>query len=154
MEILSRLFEELDGRTAYLLWQLRAEVFVVEQACAYGDLDGRDLEPETRHVFAQAGDRPVAYLRILEEPDGTARIGRVCVAADHRAAGLAARLMQVALSDIGARESVLEAQSHLERWYARLGYVVTGPEYLDDGIPHVPMRRPAGRGQVSKADPH
>jgi ElaA protein len=35
---------------------------------------------------------------------------------------------------------VLDAQSHLEGWYARLGFVRTGPEYLDDGIPHVPMR--------------
>src|SRR5690606_9931180 len=44
-------FDDLDARTAYLLWQLRERVFVVEQECAYLDLDGRDLEPATRHVY-------------------------------------------------------------------------------------------------------
>ena len=41
------------------------------------------------------------------------------------------------------RPSTLDAQSYLEGWYRRFGYVTTGPEFLDDGIPHVPMRRSA-----------
>jgi ElaA protein len=49
--------------------------------------------------------------------------------------------MERTLIDIGDRASVLDAQSHLQVWYERFGYVVTGPEFLDDGIPHVPMRR-------------
>jgi ElaA protein len=35
---------------------------------------------------------------------------------------------------------VLDAQSPLVDFYARLGFVATGPEFLDDGIPHIPMR--------------
>ncbi len=141
-EIVSRSFSELDPETAYGLWRLRADVFVVEQECAYPDLDGRDLEPATRHVFARGVDGPTAYLRILAEPDGTARIGRVCVAPTHRSAGLAARLMRAALDEIGAGVSVLGAQAYLQSWYERFGYVVDGPEYDEDGILHVPMRRP------------
>jgi ElaA protein len=148
VEIESRSFSELEPETAYRLWKLRADVFVVEQACAYPDLDGRDLEPGTRHVYASDGgdrpassDGPVGYLRVLEEPDGTARIGRVCVASSHRSFGVARSLMERAIADIGARVSVLDAQSHLQAWYEHLGYVATGPEFLDDGIPHVPMRR-------------
>jgi len=142
-EIVSRAFSELDPETAYRLWRLRADVFVVEQDCVYPDLDGRDLEPGTRHVFAHEDGGPTAYLRILAEPDGVARIGRVCVAPTHRSAGLAGRLMRAALDEIGDGASVLGAQAHLREWYERFGYVVDGPEYDEDGILHVPMRRPA-----------
>jgi ElaA protein len=133
-------FDELDTRTAYQLWRLRQDVFVVEQDCVYPDLDGRDLEPGTRHVWVTDRGRPVGYLRVLAD-DGIARIGRVAVARSHRRRGLAEALMRTALELVGDRPSVLAAQSYLQDWYARFGYVVTGPEFLDDGIPHVPMRR-------------
>jgi ElaA protein len=137
---------DLHPRTAYLLWQLRTDVFVVEQECAYRELDGRDLEPTTLHVWAERDGEPVAYLRVLAEPDETRRIGRVCVAVHARGTGLAAALMRRALEEIGERGSVLDAQSHLSSWYARWGFTVTGPEFLDDGIPHVPMARPGVGG--------
>ena len=139
-------FEDLDGRTAYALWQLRETVFVVEQQCAYAELDGRDLEDGTRHVWVADADRPVAYLRVLEDPDGP-RIGRVLVAVSHRGRGLAEVLMRRALDLVGDRPSRLDAQSYLAEWYTRFGYAVTGPEFLDDGIPHLPMRRPAARAR-------
>jgi ElaA protein len=135
-------FDELDSRTAYLLWQLRESVFVVEQECPYAELDGRDLEPGTRHVWVADEGAPVAYLRVLEDPDEV-RIGRVLVAAGYRGQGLAEGLMRRALDLVGDRPSTLDAQSYLESWYARFGYARVGPEFLDDGLPHVPMRRPA-----------
>ena len=133
-------FEELDTRTAYALWRLRESVFVVEQLCAYQELDGRDLEQGTRHVWMAADGEPVAYLRVLDEGE-VARIGRVLVAASHRRRGLAEALMRAALDLVGDRPSLLHAQSYLVDWYARFGYRPDGPEFLDDGIPHVPMRR-------------
>ena len=60
-------FDEIDPRTAYLIWQLRQDVFVVEQECPYPDLDGRDLEPGTRHLWVSEDDYPIGYLRLLEE---------------------------------------------------------------------------------------
>jgi len=136
-------FDELDARTAYRLWQLRVDVFVVEQQCPYPELDGRDIEADTRHIWIAEADQPIAYLRLLAESNGEARIGRVCVAANARGGGLAQELMEAALERIGKQASVLDAQVHLSGWYERFGYVVTGPELLEDGIPHVPMRRPA-----------
>ena len=133
-------FDDIDPRTAYLLWQLRAGVFVVEQACPYADLDGRDLEPGTRHMWITDG-QPVAYLRLLDDGD-QARIGRVLVAPGHRGRGLAGRLMQEALDLVGDGPSCLDAQSHLAHWYTRFGYRQAGEEFVEDGIPHVPMRRP------------
>lgn len=134
-------FDEIGPRTGYLLWQLRAQVFVVEQACPYLDLDGRDLEAGTRHVWLEEDTFPVAYLRVLEEPGGTARIGRVVVAAGHRGHGLAGQLMEAALATIGPRPCRLDAQSYLVEWYRSQGFEACGEEFLEDGIPHVPMER-------------
>ncbi len=192
-------FAELDARTLHDLLRLRVDVFVVEQRCPYPELDGRDVEPGTRHVWltrpAPADRRPgddadkaveggegdagregdaghvdaggdaenegdgtgdgndgeadgyggvVAYLRILADPDGLARIGRVVVAPGARGGGHAGRLMTEALAAVGDRPCVLEAQSHLVGFYARHGFAVSGPEYVEDGIPHTPMRRQPG----------
>lgn len=135
--------DDLDARTLHDLLRLRVDVFVVEQACPYPEIDGRDLEPGTRHLWLADDDAPVACLRVLEEADGSARIGRVVTAATHRGAGLAARLMAAALDEVGERPCVLDAQSHLAGFYARAGFEVSGPEFVEDGIPHLPMRRGA-----------
>ena len=133
---------ELDVTTLYNILRLRVDVFVVEQECAYPELDGRDLEPGARHLWAESSGEIVATLRMLD--DGAAvRIGRVATAAGARSSGLAGRLMQRALELAGDREVVLEAQSYLQGWYERFGFVRVGEEYVEDGIPHVPMRRSA-----------
>jgi ElaA protein len=137
-------FAELDAPTLYGLLRLRVDVFVVEQRCAYPELDGRDLEPETRHLWIEGDDgAPLAYLRVLRDPDGAARIGRVVTAPHARGRGLAAALMAAALRVVGDRASRLDAQTPVAGFYARFGYRVAGEEYLDEGIPHVPMFRPA-----------
>jgi ElaA protein len=135
-------FEHLDARTAYDVWRLRQSVFVVEQACPYPDLDGRDLEPGTRHVVLQEGDEVLGYARVLDDED-VWRIGRVVLDPSARGRGLADALMHTALQVCGGREVVLDAQSPLAGWYQTFGFTVTGPEFLDDGIPHLPMRRAA-----------
>jgi ElaA protein len=136
-------FDGLDPATAYRLWALRSEVFVVEQAAAYLDLDGRDLEPGTRHLWVEDAGVPVATLRVLDDRDAW-RIGRVVTARSHRGRGLAAALVRAALVECGGRPVVLDAQSHLTDWYAAFGFLADGAEYVDeDGIPHTPMRRGA-----------
>ncbi len=140
--VLVAAFAELDPVTAYRLWELRSQVFVVEQDCVYLDLDGRDLEPGARHWWVEREGVPVAALRVLEE-GGSLRIGRVVTRMDRRGQGLAARLVHAVLEAAGDRPVVLAAQSHLVDWYAAFGFVPDGPGFLDDGIPHTPMRRPA-----------
>ncbi len=101
-------FADLPADTAYLLWALRSAVFVVEQDCPYLDLDGRDLEPTTRHLWVEAGGVPVATLRVLGD---AWRIGRVATASGHRRHGLAAALMRASLAECVGRPVVLDAQS-------------------------------------------
>jgi ElaA protein len=134
---------EISPADLYDVLRLRAAVFVVEQACAYLDPDGRDLDPDTVHLWLRDGSGGLAaYLRALREPDGTTRIGRVVTDPDHRGAGFAARLLGAALDGVTG-DVVLSAQSHLTALYERHGFVPDGPGFLDDGIPHTPMRRPA-----------
>ncbi|MCE1178057.1 MAG: GNAT family N-acetyltransferase [Micrococcales bacterium] len=134
-------FAELEAPMAYRLWALRESVFVVEQDCPYQELDGRDLEPATRHLWcADDAGEPTAYLRVLQDGE-TARIGRVLTRPDHRGRGLAAELMHAAHAEIGERPVVLDAQAHLVDWYAALGYAPSGRGFVEDGIPHLSMRR-------------
>lgn len=138
----------LDSLTAtqwHHLARLRQDVFVVEQECAYSDLDGRDLEPGTLQLWLEdENGAVVATLRILHEHGGaTRRIGRVATRADARGRGLMGRLLTAAIEACAGFEIELEAQAHLQGWYERFGFVRSGDEFLEDGIPHVPMVRAA-----------
>jgi len=136
-------FDQLDAATAYAVWRLRQAVFVVEQECPYPDLDGRDTEPGTRHVLLQ-DEGLLGYARVLDDGE-TWRIGRVVLAPEVRGRGLADPLMQTALTVCPGRDVVLDAQSPLAGWYASYGFAADGPEFVEDGIPHLPMRRRADR---------
>lgn len=138
-------FEELSVRQLHDALQLRTDVFVVEQSCAYAEIDGQD--PQAIHLLGTDPDgRLVAYARLLP-PDGSGlpHIGRVVVHPQRRGKGLAGLLMEFALQQLkrmhGSRRSELAAQSHLEHFYMRYGFVRQGPDYPWDGIPHVDMRR-------------
>jgi ElaA protein len=132
-------FSALDALTAYSLWKLRQDVFVVEQDCPYADLDGRDLDPDTRHVVMDDDDVVVGCARVLDDGD-TWRIGRVALHPTVRGRGLADLLMDTALQVCKDRDVVLDAQSPLAPWYAGFGFEVCGLEFLEDGIAHLPMR--------------
>lgn len=143
MRVVTSDVDGLGARTAYDVWRLRQQVFVVEQDCPYPDLDGRDLEPTTHHVvLLDDGDAVIGTLRVLDDGDW-ARIGRVVVAPSARGRGLAAVLMDEAIALCGDREVRLDAQTGLTAFYEGYGFEVTGPEFEEDGVMHVPMRRPA-----------
>ncbi len=133
-------FAELDARALHDVLRLRQEVFVLEQDCAYPDIDGRDVEPGTHHVLLTEDGALLGYARVLDDGD-TWRVGRVVVHPEARGRGLARDLMQAALPLCMGRPIVLDAQERLVEWYAGYGFAVTGEPYLDDGLMHVPMRR-------------
>jgi ElaA protein len=140
---------DIDARVLYRILRLRSEVFVVEQDCAFLDLDGRDLEPATIHLWFDADpDAPtvLACARLLAEPDGSSTIGRIVTLPSWRSRGLAARMIEHALS-LADGPFGLKAQSQLGPYYAQFGFAPTGPDFLEDGIWHTPMRR---AGKTSK----
>ena len=138
-------FTELTAAQLYGLLRLRVDVFVVEQACPYPELDGRDTEPGTWHLWFAGDDGTVlATIRVLE--NGAERsIGRVATAESARGRGLSAQLVQRGIELCAGRTIDIGAQAYLEEWYGRFGFVRSGPDYVEDGIPHLPMRL-AGAG--------
>ncbi|MBK8339087.1 MAG: GNAT family N-acetyltransferase [Flavobacteriales bacterium] len=136
-------FRALTNDQLYDLLRLRSEVFVVEQNCVYGDLDGKDAT--ALHLLGVSiSGALTAYARILPPAsDGLPIIGRVVIDPVERGSGTGHELMREALAAIertyGSRRSKLEAQSHLERFYAAHGFVRHGADHLLDGIPHVDM---------------
>jgi len=145
----SRALDALAARELFELLRLRVDVFVVEQACPYPELDDIDIHPGTRHVLGRVDGRLVACARTVPpaSPATPARIGRVAVHEDHRGGGLARALMRWALAGL-AREHpghdvTLGAQVAVERFYGSLGFGRVSDEYLEDGIVHVDMTRRA-----------
>jgi ElaA protein len=137
-----RSFAELSTLDLYAILALRARVFVVEQRCAYLDLDGADLQ--CRHVWADDLSGAIhGYLRIA--PAGLKfaelSIGRVITAPEARGTGLGKRLMRHGLALAGQVPVRIGAQAHLEAFYGELGFVRSSPPYDEDGIPHVEMLR-------------
>ncbi|HUO38907.1 MAG TPA: GNAT family N-acetyltransferase [Mycobacterium sp.] len=143
--------KDLDTATLYELLKLRVEVFVVEQACPYPELDGRDLLPETRHFWLEGSHGEViSTLRLMEEHTGgekAFRIGRLCTRRAARGHGHTTRLLQAALADVGDYPCRIDAQTYLEEMYARHGFARAGDEFVEDGVPHVPMLRAGSRTQ-------
>ncbi|WP_431969329.1 GNAT family N-acetyltransferase [Nocardia sp. bgisy134] len=136
--------QDLDTATLYQLLKLRVEVFVVEQKCAYPELDGLDLLPETRHFWLDDEGEVICTLRLLEEHENgvkSFRIGRLCTAVAARGHGYTTRLLQAALAEVGSATVRLNAQTYLVDMYSKHGFVADGEEFEDDGIMHVPMRR-------------
>jgi ElaA protein len=143
-------FRELDLDTLYDVIALRAAVFVVEQRCAYADLDGKDRDPDAHHLIGRSGDGTIAaYARLL--PPGLSfvepSIGRVVTAAAFRGLRLGDRLMEEALrrmATLWPEQAIrIGAQSYLLAFYRKHGFSVCSDEYLEDGIPHRDMRRSA-----------
>ena len=134
-------FADLTPYEVYGLCRLRVDVFVVEQECPYPELDGRDVEPATVHLWFEDDDGTIAAtIRVLDDGD-TRAIGRVATAVGYRGRGLAARLMEEGIAMCAGFPVTLGAQAHLEDWYARFGFRRSGEGYVEDGISHVPRRR-------------
>lgn len=145
-------FQTLDTRRLFELMKLRTDVFVVEQECAYPELDAYDNLPNTIHLLGFDQHTLTAYARAMPiatvtEAQSTAvvKIGRVVVIKSHRGTGLAAQLMKCLMSHLDdtypGKDQLLSAQAPLVTFYAALGFNTESDVYLEDGIPHIDMRK-------------
>ena len=140
-------FAELAVQQLHDVLQLRSEVFVVEQNCVFLEIDG--LDPKTSHLLGHGDDGALkAYARLIppgvKAPD--ALIGRVVTSPAARGGGTGRLLMAEAISRCEqlwpGHAITLHAQAHLERFYGSFGFVPSGDPYIEDGIPHIEMRKP------------
>ena len=143
MRIATKTFPELTTEELYAILQLRSEVFVVEQHCAYQDLDGKDQK--ALHVIGTQNEQLVAYTRVFGPGDyfKEASIGRVVVKPSERKHGYGREIINASLKAIknSYRTTTvhLSAQAYLKKFYNSLGFEQVGEGYLEDGIPHIGM---------------
>jgi ElaA protein len=142
---------ELNPLALYQALALRAQVFVLEQACIYLDPDGVDLK--AWHLLGHDEDSGelLACARLLpplaKGPEHLLpEIGRVVTAPAARGSGAGRALMQRALLECArlwpGQTVAISAQSYLLDFYAGLGFVSVSAPYDEDGIVHIDMQRP------------
>jgi ElaA protein len=145
MTIYSKSFEELTCSELYAILQLRSEVFVVEQDCAYLDMDGKDQK--ALHVIGKKEGNIIGYARLFKAGDyfEHASVGRIVVSASERRYGYGHDIVKEAIKIIqdifGERIIEISAQSYLKKFYEVHGFLQIGEDYLEDGIPHLKMIR-------------
>ena len=148
MQWFSLPFSELTTHQLYELLQLRVDVFIVEQNCPYSELDGLDHQPGVEHLLGYKDDKLVAYARLMPPelvyPEDSA-IGRVIVHKDVRGNGMGVTLIKKAIvrcNELWSERAItIGAQAHLEKYYNSVGFQRISDVYLEDGIPHIKMRK-------------
>lgn len=142
-----RSWDELTTGELYAVLKLRTDVFFVEQRIDEEELDGRDLEPATEHLFVTDAHGAAAYARILVDAEPAHRdarvvLGRVVTRADRRGEGLSRALLADAVARHGHEAMMLHAQEYIVPLYAAFGFERFGEVYTEAGLPHVSMYRP------------
>ena len=150
-------FEDLSRHDLHALLLLRQNVFIIEQASLYPDIDGND--PVAVHLLATGSSGDLAgCLRLL--PPGVTHdcpaIGRLAISKSFRGQGMGSRLMTEGIGEAHARFAgraiYLSAQHHLIPFYRELGFAPTGTPYDEDGILHIDMILPAPEANGREID--
>ena len=139
MKLQVKFFEELTTRELYEIVRSRAEIFLLEQHIICQDFDGADYD--ALHCFLEENGKILAYLRAYPAGEGAAKVGRV-LSITH-GMGWGSKLMTEAIPHIKAKlaceKIIVHAQKQAQGFYEKLGFLVTSPDYLEEGIPHVTM---------------
>ena len=129
-------FDQLTTRELYEILKTRAAVFIVEQNCAYQDLD--DIDFKSTHLMLYSDGELVAYSRVFKDDESDLwHIGRVLTTQRNKHFGL--RIMEEAIrvaKEMDAQLIEIEAQSYAIGFYEQLGFEVSSDEFLLDGILH------------------
>lgn len=143
-------FSNLSVLDVHDILKLRQDVFIVEQDCAFHDIDGRD--PSCNHLLARlaSGDKQLAaYLRIVPPGEYFKEIalGRIITAQFVRGTGIGTLLIekgiQIVEKEYGPINIRISAQAHLEKYYNKFDFQKAGEPFDEDGIMHIEMLRAA-----------
>lgn len=138
MQSIIKTFDDLTKRELYEILRLRVDVFVVEQACPYPEIDGKDYD--AIHIYLENQGQILAYARVYEE-EGQVHLGRVI--AKERRKGHATLILKEAIKaakeKYQTRKIIIEAQTYAKKLYEKVGFVEDSEVFLLDGIEHVKM---------------
>ena len=142
MNVLVKSFKELTKEELFQIFKLRVSVFIVEQNCAYQEIDEWDIV--SHHVLLKEDDEILGYLRIL--PPNTVfdsvSLGRVIAVKRRQGIGtkLVAEGIEAAKRLYQPKSITIEPQTYAKGLYEKLGFQQTSDEFLEDGIPHIQMK--------------
>ena len=123
---------------------LRRAIFETEQNVPRPlDRDAHDLNADHVVAFDEEG-RCVGTGRVVRIDSRTCQIGRMATAADHRKHGVGAAVLEnlERMARLrGLAEIVVHSQLPAEPFFRNRGYVREGDPFLEEGIPHVFMRK-------------
>ena len=141
MELIIKRFEELSTEELYEILKARVAVFVVEQNCAYQELDGKDRF--SYHVILKDNTGVQAYLRVVDKGVSFEEVSIGRVLTQKRGCGLGNKILlegiKVARERMHADRIKIEAQSYAKGFYEKMGFIQVSEEFLEDGIPHILM---------------
>jgi ElaA protein len=141
METVIKKFDELTLAELYEILRARAEVFIVEQNCAYQDLD--NVDKNAYHVYLKDESGILAYLRVIDKGERLDEVSLGRVITLKRRQGLGAAVMRVGIDvakeKYGAKRIKIGAQAYAKPFYEQLGFRQISGEYMEDGIPHIYM---------------
>lgn len=127
------------------VFRIRTNVFIGEQNVPPGE-EIDMLDRIVPILVAYEGDNALGTARVIEMPEGYAKIGRVAVAKEVRKSGVGRALMEAAISFIKnetkAEYIKLDAQISARKFYESLGFIAYGEIFLDAGIDHIAMKYP------------
>ena len=120
---------------------VRREVFCKEQGVAECNEED-SYDPLSLHLIIYDGEKPIATGRVYHNGK-VWRIGRCCVLKEERKQGIGDLLMKMLLLKVfeyNPSEVTISAQEYAQAFYERYGFERTGDVFLEEGLPHVPMR--------------
>lgn len=139
-----KFFTDLSNFELYKILQLRSEVFIVEQNCAYQDLDNKDLK--AYHYSGWENGNIIAYTRLFPigvSYEDAASIGRVVTAKSVRGKNIGKQLMKNSIDEIyhlfGEVPIRISAQRYLKNFYESFSFIQKSGVYMEDGIEHISM---------------
>ena len=119
--------------------RVRETVFIDEQRVPR-ELEFDERDPHCVHVLVFDGATPVGTGRL--DLDYGGKVGRVAVVATHRRAGVGTAIME-RLHAIARERNQPKLWCHAQLtavpFYEHLGYVQSGPMFVEAGIDHVRM---------------
>ncbi|MCC2929801.1 GNAT family N-acetyltransferase [Bacillus sp. LBG-1-113] len=124
---------------------IRKSVFIEEQQVPESDeFDQFDtLNEQCQHVLVYHENQPVGTGRV-RIVDHTGKLERICILKPYRKYGLGKIIigeLEKIMQEKGITKIKLHGQTHAEGFYKKLGYQTASDEFMEDGIPHVLMKK-------------
>lgn len=138
MKTIVESYKDLTKRELYEILRLRVYVFVVEQACPYPEIDGKDYD--AIHIYLENEGEILAYARVYKE-DGQIHLGRVIAKERRKGHGslILKEAIRAAKEKYQAKKIIIEPQTYAKKLYKKVGFVEDSEPFLLDGIEHIKM---------------